>query len=108
LPRTRAEARAGARESLRSALGLGLACLGLGGCPAAPAPDARDPWARLPGILARIEEPVFPARDFAVTDFGADPAGASDSSEAFRAAIAACAAAGVVSHNHDPGCFSRT
>jgi len=53
-----------------------------------------DPWARLPGILARIRPPTFPARDFVLTDYGARADGRSDATEAFRAAIAACHAAG--------------
>ncbi len=43
-------------------------------------------------ILARIKAPIFPARDFAITDFGAVAGG--DSSEAIRKAINACNAAG--------------
>jgi polygalacturonase len=49
-------------------------------------------WEALPGILARIKPPAFPARDFSITDYGA-VAGA-DSSEAIRKAMAACSAAG--------------
>lgn len=43
-------------------------------------------------ILARIKAPVFAARDFAITDFGA--VAGSDVSAAIRRAIAACSAAG--------------
>ena len=53
-----------------------------------------DPWSRLPGILARIRPPVFPARDFLLTAFGAVPDGETDASAAFRAAIDACHRAG--------------
>jgi polygalacturonase len=53
-----------------------------------------DPWARLPGILARIHPPVFPARDFPITDFGAVGDGATDATSALKAAIEACQRAG--------------
>ena len=53
-----------------------------------------DPWARLPGILARIQPPVFPDRDFPVTRFGAVGDGRTDATAAFRAAIEACHRAG--------------
>ena len=51
-------------------------------------------WGRVPSILARITPPRFANRAFPVTRFGARPDGVTDSSEAFRRAIAACAAAG--------------
>ena len=51
-------------------------------------------WARVPEILARIVPPVFPARDFVVTNYAAVGDGTTDCSEAFKAAIAACHAAG--------------
>jgi polygalacturonase len=53
-----------------------------------------DPWARLPGILARIQPPVFPARDFPITDFGAVGDGATDATGSLAAAIEACNASG--------------
>ena len=56
--------------------------------------NAPDPWERLPGILAAIRAPVFPDRDFPVTDFGAVADGTTDATGAFRAAIEACARAG--------------
>jgi polygalacturonase len=43
-------------------------------------------------ILARIKAPVFPARDFAITDYGA--VAGTDCSAAIRKAIEACNAAG--------------
>ena len=61
---------------------------------AGEAPAAADPWARLPEILARIQPPSFPDREFPITDFGAVPDGSTDATGALRAAIAACSAAG--------------
>ena len=55
---------------------------------------ADDPWLRLPAILARIQPPTFPARDFVVTDFGARADGGADATSAFRSAIEACHRAG--------------
>jgi polygalacturonase len=52
----------------------------------------KDPWGKLPAILSRIKAPSFPARDFVITDHGAQ-AGA-DASAAIRAAIEACHRAG--------------
>lgn len=51
-------------------------------------------WERLPDILAEIEAPAFPDRDFPVTDFGAVGDGTTDATHAIRAAIGACARAG--------------
>jgi polygalacturonase len=59
----------------------------------APRPAPRG-WESVPAILARIRRPVFPARDVDVTRFGAVGDGTSDCTEAFRRAVAACAAAG--------------
>lgn len=50
-----------------------------------------DPWAAVPAILSRIKPPIFPARDFEITRFGARP---NDASEGFRRAIDAAAQAG--------------
>ncbi len=56
-------------------------------------PDGEDPWSRLPAILARIKPPVFPERDFDVTEFGAVGDNKTDCTQAFQKAIAACHAA---------------
>ncbi len=50
--------------------------------------------AGVPQILKRIQAPVFPKRDFPITRFGAVEGGTRDCTAAFRAAIAACHAAG--------------
>jgi polygalacturonase len=57
---------------------------------------AADPvgWDQVPVILARIKAPVFPARDFPVTKYGAVGDGRIDCTAAFRDAVAACHAAG--------------
>src|SRR5260221_3189851 len=55
--------------------------------------DSGDPWSQLPTILARIKWPVFPARDFDVTKFGAIGDNKTDCTQAFEKAIAACHAA---------------
>jgi len=70
-----------------------------GQTPAAPAttPAATaDPWSQAATILARIKPPVFPARDFTITDatYGAIADGKTDCRAAIAKAIAACADAG--------------
>ena len=56
--------------------------------------NSSDAWRPAEEILARIKAPVFPARDFQVTDFGAIGDGRTDSRAAFARAIAACTEAG--------------
>ncbi|MFT3870215.1 MAG: glycoside hydrolase family 88 protein [Nibricoccus sp.] len=51
-------------------------------------------WAKVAGILSRIKDPVFPARDFLITEFGAPTDGTSDSTAAIAKAIEACNKAG--------------
>src|SRR6476660_7961723 len=51
---------------------------------------AADPWSQLPQILSRIKAPLFAARDFNVTTYGAKV----DCTEAIRKAIDACNRAG--------------
>lgn len=56
------------------------------------APVAARGWGDLDAVLARIQAPEFPAHDFPIPDFGAQPG--IDATAAIRAAIAACHAAG--------------
>ena len=55
---------------------------------------SESPWAQVPEILAGIQTPKFPHRDFVITDFGAVSDGRTDCSEAIARAIAACAQSG--------------
>ena len=57
-------------------------------------PAAADPWARLPELLARIQPPSFPAREFTISEFGAVADGATDATGAIETAIETCHAAG--------------
>lgn len=70
-----------------------VAALSLSEAPRAQSSEA-DPWSRLPGILAGIKAPTFPALDCAITKFGAKPDGVTEATEAFRKAIAECAGKG--------------
>lgn len=67
--------------------------------------DAADPWTVVPKILERIVPPRFPARDFEITRFGAAGDGATDCTQAFREAIAACHRAGGGRVVVPPGAF---
>jgi len=51
-------------------------------------------WESVPEILARIQSPVFPNRDFDITQYGATGNGVKDCSEALLRAINACSRAG--------------
>lgn len=51
-------------------------------------------WAQLDGILANIQKPEFPDRDFNVLDFGAVGDGVTDCTGAFEGAISACSDSG--------------
>ncbi|PAS97816.1 MAG: glycoside hydrolase [Candidatus Dactylopiibacterium carminicum] len=58
-----------------------------------PSSSPSDPWDQVPAILARIQPPTIPARDFRLDVFGAVGDGVKDCTEAFRAAIAAASEA---------------
>ncbi len=62
--------------------------------PTAFAQTSPDAWAQVPGILARIVPPTFPARDFVITNFGATGDGTTDCTTSFSNAIATCSASG--------------
>ena len=84
------------RDFLRTVVAGGASLLLLrefAAAPFCPAFEA-DPWAQVPQILSRIEPPLFPKRDFALTRFGAVGNGKVDCTDAFRKAIAACNKAG--------------
>lgn len=55
---------------------------------------APSPWDQEAEIVARIHPPEFPARSFAVTDYGAVAGGTVDCTKAIAAAIRACHDAG--------------
>lgn len=49
---------------------------------------------KAPFAMPAIKVPIFPERDFGITEFGARPDGTTDNTAAIREAIAACSAAG--------------
>lgn len=57
-------------------------------------PQMDAAWAQVPSILKRIVAPEFPARNFAITDFGAVGDGKMDCTLAIAKAIDACANTG--------------
>jgi polygalacturonase len=78
------------RDLLRYA-GAGAACSMLPGFASA---RSIDPWARAADIARSVKPPVFPARDFDVTQFGARGDGTTLNTDAIAKAITACNAAG--------------
>lgn len=54
----------------------------------------KHPWRQAKVILKRIEAPRFPAKDFLVTQFGANGDSVTDCTDAFKAAIKTCHEAG--------------
>jgi polygalacturonase len=56
--------------------------------------DDAGMWKLVPSILARIQPPTFPGRDFDIRRFGAVANGTTLCTNGFRDAIAACAADG--------------
>jgi len=71
-----------------------LASVTAAAAPAFALPAPGDPWAMADAIRRRIRAPSFPARRFPITDYGAVGDGATDCTDGFRQAIAACNAAG--------------
>lgn len=65
---------------------------GTGGVDGPLAPG--NPWSRATWIKAEVRGPRFPSRWFDITSYGAVGDGTTMNTEAFRAAIAACNAAG--------------
>jgi unsaturated rhamnogalacturonyl hydrolase len=51
-------------------------------------------WSMVPTILARINEPYFPGREYSIIDFGAAADGKTDCTAAIAKAIDACVKAG--------------
>ncbi len=51
-------------------------------------------WTQVPEILARIQAPMFPGRNFVITNYGATADGKTDSTPALRRAMDACVKAG--------------
>ncbi len=85
------------RDFLRSGAAVAVmaaADVGCGSLSVLSPPHSDAGWNQVPGILARIDAPQFPDRDFAVTDFGAVGNGGVDCRPAFAAAIAECSQAG--------------
>lgn len=66
----------------------------LNSCSNKSAPVAADPWQEAEAILARIVPPMFPDKDFLITDYGAVGDSITDCTDAFAKAIAACHKAG--------------
>jgi polygalacturonase len=79
---------------LAPVISLGCRTAGAGSAAAAVGGGVATGWDMVPGILARIKPPTFPNRDVDITRHGAVGDGTSDCTEAFRRAIAECAAAG--------------
>jgi polygalacturonase len=64
------------------------------GCQGQPGPASEVSWKTADEIVARVQAPVFPDRDFRVTAFGAFADGTTDNTDAFRMAIDSCSSAG--------------
>lgn len=56
--------------------------------------DAATGWDKAAEIVGRITEPVFPERNFLITDFGAVEGGKTDCTESIRKAIDKCSSSG--------------
>ncbi len=66
----------------------------LASCQSFVSPKSQAGWEHLPKIIAQIKAPVFPERDFDITDFGAKTGGKTKCTEAIKKAISACNKAG--------------
>lgn len=64
------------------------------GCQGQPGPATEVSWKTADEIVARVKAPVFAARGFRVTSFGAVADGTTDNSAAFRTAIDSCSSTG--------------
>lgn len=82
------------RRRFLSVTGTAAAGLWLRPLAQAQPADASNAPSFLAGVLARIRPPVFPSRDFRVTDFGARAGGVADARPGFLQAIQRCNAAG--------------
>ncbi len=60
----------------------------------ASAKTSADAWAQVPQILARINPPKFPKKDFSILKYGAKSGSAIDSTNAIRQAIEECSKKG--------------
>src|SRR5215469_8697919 len=78
------------RDFFRDAAGLSM----LAGVRNLRSQQAGSVWDQVPAILARIQPPVFPKRDFDITRYGAAGDGAKDCTNAIAKAIDACSQAG--------------
>lgn len=73
---------------------VAFSCTNTGSEQAASTADAPDVWDQVDSILAQINPPQFPEKDFLITDYGAVGDSITDCTEAFRLAIEACSTAG--------------
>lgn len=71
-----------------------LICARLSAASPATAEQASFGWDQLPTVLAQIEAPQFPERDFSIAEQGAIADGKTDCLPVLTAAIAACSQAG--------------
>jgi polygalacturonase len=73
------------------ALAVGSTILPITAC---TAEDTADPWRYADELRQRIQAPVFPDRDFPITEFGAQADDETDCTKPINDAIRACAEAG--------------
>lgn len=82
------------QSGLLALLFTGMAFTGGAQSPATVWNNTAEPLKEMELIRKQIKAPVFPARDFLVTKFGAKGDGKTLNTEAFRKAIAACVKSG--------------